>query len=128
MAKSDGGPAFPKTDWEWNDDATLWPNKEHPGMSLRDHFATHAPLVQEEVEQGSGEEGPPTWFDFPAYDGPMQPQYKSPYALEQMCDEEKKKYDNEDAAWRKAVNDHLRRRFFAWRWYYADQMLKEREK
>ena len=30
----DGGPAFPMMDQEW---------KEHPGMSLRQYFAIHAP-------------------------------------------------------------------------------------
>jgi hypothetical protein len=145
--RNDGGPAFPLTTpaAEWDADNGGWrvTGSAISGMTLRDYFAAHAPEV-------------PEWFKFatPPLPTPlhysvaltMVPGYRDLYDRDRntlrtwMSDGS---YDIEpplqaigDAAHRliaernlqmqEAMRANAAGRFFAWRWYYADQMLAGR--
>lgn len=118
-----GGPAFPHQ------------STDYQGMSLLDHFATHAPAA-------------PSWYD---YEAPGKPKFpnESHLSSEQIArindirdGVERWFAGSEDAAilipatkrriaFNEARNAWQERneaeRFFAWRWHYAQMMLRWRD-
>ncbi len=91
----DGGSAFPRI----LQDETKW-TKDHPGMTLRDYFAAHAPR---EV----------LWpFDIDISDMGEEPSMKAGFGWQ--------------AKQKVYMNEVTRRRYTQWPFVWADAMIKER--
>lgn len=109
----DGGPAFPHV-LELHVSELKDSNPKlrlSEGMSMRQYLAAHAPLVQVVDNDGDGADEPPYW-----YDHAPRPKWQGSSVEEEDRDRKRAEYDAQIKAWE-------RDRFFAWRWYYADQML-----
>lgn len=75
----------------------------NPGMTLRDYFAAHAPEM-------------PEWFQCkPPEPNPFGSKLKGELTIEQR---------HEYEAWHARYWQHA---FLAWRWHYADMMVRGRE-
>lgn len=114
----DGGPAFPKP-IGWNglpSHEEHEESREEEGMSLRQYFAAHAPMVQAIDSDGDGTHEPPFW-----YEHSPRPKFPGPSESKEDRDRKTAEFNAQIKAWE-------RERFFSWRWYYADQMLKTGEK
>lgn len=122
MGKTDdGGPAFPHS--------SLAPSKEmgqlvytmysdSRGMSVRQYLAAHAPMAQTLDSDGDGDEAPPWWYENkPKPERPEQ-------AIDRLKQGDPKTRAEIWTDYRAAMKVWHRKNFFAWRWYYADQMLK----
>ncbi|MGF6633562.1 hypothetical protein [Paraburkholderia sp. MM6662-R1] len=122
-AIKNGGPAFP----------VEWINKIDSGMTLRDYFAVRAPADI------------PEWFKYvpatprPAVSIPHESltpeQYKEWDGLGDWLDESDaspevnafdEKYESERAALEAWDAEQRVARYYAWRWAYADSMLRSR--
>ena len=125
MTKPNDEPAFPEQIIKREGDREILILQG--GMALRDFFAHNAPLIYSQDTDGDGAEEPPYWFQF----GEKPPKYPDPQkydsdekTLERLTEEHKK----EMAAYHEARRKLDEEKFFAWRWNYADQMLKGRGK
>lgn len=102
-----GGPAFPEI-------VTEWPGSNYHnthsvgGMTLRDYFAAHAPEM-------------PEWFKIPPT-RPMPPMEFMPDDFD--SDFEVKQAKQHRQEWR---DEQAAAALFAWRWHYADMMVRGRE-
>lgn len=134
--KADGGPAFPQPLFE-NPNGGItspWDGFGIGGMTLRDYFATHAPLDI------------PSWFEHvpPAKDVPPMPDHTTLDAAHQQIaiswqkdpcfdlpeeikwfGDKVKAHRDAKAAWSDA---NYAARTFQWRYAFADGMLAERSK
>ena len=78
-----------------------------------EYYAAHAPLVRTTDEDGDPTDGPPYWF---RSDDPNKPKNLAPQVGKELRE------------YYKAIRLWEADRFFAWRWYDAEQMFKTRPK
>lgn len=117
----DGGPAFPQKEPLTSD---------HPGMSMRQWYAAHAPAVPEWFRlKDDGD-----WPKVPAVPKEWGTVERAEFAMIKegslevcaACDDVQvfwHRYEPARArleAWRDRMKA---RKFFAWRWFFADQMI-----
>lgn len=121
------------------DGGAAFPDEINEGMSLRDYFAAHAP------------DDIPFWFtgpDLPEPPKPVPPPEIADYVRKWWFDNEPSDlvgflpddapiehhemadaFQNENVAHCDAIenrrNQLVIRKYFAWRWYYADMMIEE---
>jgi hypothetical protein len=121
--KPENPPAFP----------LFIPENESPrgfnaqGMTLRDYFAAKAPKVPKWFEADK----PKTPRNFSSMSKSIKDKYDSEHSewFDRPTEEERKEVNLWEESWtqyKKLDNEYPAKRFFAWRWYYADQMLKDR--
>lgn len=141
----DGGPAFPPP---WHPEMG-WSPRDAQGMSLRDYFAAHAPPMPDwfNVAWEPGPDRPEIidrspFLQIPrlreavyawrkAWHVPASPPHKLTAIGETdqeraWLEEYEKWWDQYFDACEERRNRHERDRYFAWRFRYADQMLRAR--
>jgi hypothetical protein len=111
---NDGGSAFPivfQADARFNDGSGDPAELTSPGMTLRDYFAAHAPIVH--------------WFHFE----PVMPAPKPDPEWGDLPEHER--WDASPVNWTVRLEwdqEYQRQCSRQWPWFYADAMLAERAK
>lgn len=97
-----------------------FPNKYSPnigettGMSLIDYLVAHAPIK-------------PEWF-VSSHEAPERPTTWSETAMSVMSKQDKEKWTNDWAEWRKLTPIYEMNSLIEWQFTYAESVLKERAK
>lgn len=126
---NDGGPAFPRAA-AWSNPGATSVSQSQEGISLRVYFAMHAPADIPEwftVPPPTPKPAIPELKDLPMIDREHYASLRDGTLAEAQASlgalglyREFMKADRDLAAW---YTNQAKAKYFAWRWFYADQML-----
>jgi hypothetical protein len=128
-ANQRGGPAYPSEIVAGRGPMGEAVKQHHPGMSLRQYYAAHAPAVPDWFKYNHDERPPSPHLSELTFDQAVQfkmwmslrpPKEPLDPAVKDFI-ERKKSSKEELDEWRDRMREA---KFFAWRWHYADMMMK----